>query len=197
MKDFFTVKSSSEGIYKEKGSKFLSFLRPVSSEENARDILNEIASLHHKSRHVCHALRIGDGGELERANDAGEPKGSAGAPILNQLHSAQLTNVILIVVRYFGGTKLGLGGLNKAYKLAAMDAIDHSVRIKYVAYSTLGISFPYSELGTVQRIIDQNNWKIDKAIYEEPCLFTVSSSELTVIEMKTLLLPVSSLEITK
>jgi uncharacterized YigZ family protein len=194
MNDFFTVKSSSEGLYKEKGSKFLGFLRPVSSEENAKEILHEISAIHHKSRHICYALRIGAEGEFERVNDAGEPKGSAGAPILNQIHSSQLTNVMLIVVRYFGGTKLGLGGLNKAYKLAAMDAIGRAEKIKCLVYSTLRISFPYTELGKVQRIIEKNNWNLDEASYKDPCLFSVSSSELSVSEMRTLLHPLSSVE---
>jgi len=194
MNDLYTVKSSSEGLYKEKGSKFLSFLYPVSSEEKAKDIIGEIASIHHKSRHVCYALKIGEQGEIERMNDAGEPNGSAGAPILNQIYSAQLTNVVLIVVRYFGGTKLGLGGLNKAYKLAAKDAIENAVRIKNVAYNTIKISFPYQELGLVKRIIEQGKWNLDEAIYEDPCVFTVSSCDLSVNRMKSQLGSVPSLE---
>ena len=82
-------------------------------------------------------------------NDAGEPKGSAGAPILNQIYSAKLTNVVLVVVRYFGGNKLGLGGLNKAYKQAALDAIKNARLIKNVVYSTIKVSFPYENLGLV------------------------------------------------
>lgn len=191
----YTVNKASEGIYKEKGSKFFSFLQSVASEDSAKEIIAEISNVHHKSKYVCYALRIGENGEFERTNDAGEPKGSAGAPILNQLYSAELTNVILIVVRYFGGTKLGLGGLNKAYKLAALNSIENSVLIKNVVYNTLRITFPYEDLGKLKRVIEQNNWIINEAIYEDPCRFTISSPQLSVEEMKSKLSHISSVQI--
>ena len=115
-----TLTSISEGIYKEKGSKFLAFAMPITSKEEVKEIVNRYKKEHHKAKHVCFAYRMG---QDIRANDNGEPSGTAGRPILRQIDAANLDNVLVVVVRYFGGTLLGTGGLINAYKCAAQDAI--------------------------------------------------------------------------
>jgi len=120
---YYSIKDSTEGQYKEKGSKFISYAYSVTSEEQVGERLEEIRNLHHKARHHCYAYKIGVDGNRYRANDDGEPGGTAGKPILGQLHSYKVTDVLVIVVRYFGGTKLGASGLIKAYKEAAKDAL--------------------------------------------------------------------------
>jgi uncharacterized YigZ family protein len=118
-----TLTSISEGIYKEKGSKFLAFAMPITSKEEVKEIVNRYKKEHHKAKHVCFAYRMG---QDIRANDNGEPSGTAGRPILRQIDAANLDNVLVVVVRYFGGTLLGTGGLINAYKCAAQDAIKNS-----------------------------------------------------------------------
>lgn len=118
-----TLTSISEGIYKEKGSKFLAFAMPITSKEEVKKIVNRYKKEHHKAKHVCFAYRMG---QDIRANDNGEPSGTAGRPILRQIDAANLDNVLVVVVRYFGGTLLGTGGLINAYKCAAQDAIKNS-----------------------------------------------------------------------
>lgn len=116
----------SEGIYKEKGSKFLAYVLPISSKEEVKEIINRYKKEHHKAKHVCFAYRIGQ--EI-RANDNGEPSGTAGRPILRQIDAANLDNALVVVVRYFGGTLLGTGGLINAYKTASQDAIQNGLTI--------------------------------------------------------------------
>lgn len=118
-----TLTSISEGIYKEKGSKFLAFAMPITSKEEVKEIVNRYKKEHHKAKHVCFAYRMG---QDIRANDNGEPSGTAGRPILRQIDAANLDNVLVVVVRYFGGTLLGTGGLINAYKCAAQDAIKNN-----------------------------------------------------------------------
>ena len=118
-----TIKASSNGIYKEKGSKFLSFAFPVSTVEQAKELIDKHKKEYFDARHVCYAYMLGNERDTFRANDDGEPSGTAGKPILGQLNSHQLTDILVIVVRYFGGVLLGTGGLTTAYKEAANDAI--------------------------------------------------------------------------
>lgn len=119
-----TLTGLTEGVYKEKGSKFLAFAMPITSKEKVKEIVNRYKKEHHKAKHVCFAYRIG---EDIRANDNGEPSGTAGRPILRQIDAANLDNVLVVVVRYFGGTLLGTGGLINAYKCAAQDAIKNGI----------------------------------------------------------------------
>lgn len=129
MSKFLTIEAPAEGIYKEKGSKFLAYAYPISNEDEIKIYLEALKAEHFKARHHCYAYRLGAGGSIYRASDAAEPPNSAGPPILNQIRSHELTNVLVVVVRYFGGTKLGVSGLIQAYKSAAADALAHA-RIK-------------------------------------------------------------------
>src|SRR5690242_5641679 len=119
-----TIEKSSDSIYKEKGSRFLAFARPVSSESDVKKVLESLRKEYFDARHHCFAWILGPEKKLFRAFDDGEPNHSAGDPILGQIRSRNLTNVLVVVVRYFGGTKLGVGGLISAYKTAASDALD-------------------------------------------------------------------------
>src|SRR5690606_39655528 len=131
MKDdtYLTIADHAEGLYYEKGSKFIALAYPVSDEEEIKSLLENIRKKYYDARHHCYAYRLGREGLVFRANDAGEPNHSAGDPILGQLRSYNITDVLIVVVRYFGGTKLGVGGLINAYKTAAADAIENSTII--------------------------------------------------------------------
>src|SRR6186713_1623645 len=127
---FFTITSASQGIYKEKGSKFLSFAYPVQSESDIKEHIAFLKSEYFDARHHCYAWMLGPERNHFRAFDDGEPNHSAGDPILGQIRSKNLTNVLVVVVRYFGGTKLGVGGLISAYKIAAEEALSKAVIIE-------------------------------------------------------------------
>lgn len=119
---YLTIDLPSEGIFKDKGSKFLAFAYPLTDESKVKNIVQNLKKEHHSARHHCFAFKIGNQGEHYRANDDGEPSGTAGRPILGQLNSYNLTNILVVVVRYFGGTLLGVGGLINAYKNATIEA---------------------------------------------------------------------------
>jgi len=123
---YLTVKSFTQGLYKEKGSRFISFVWPVSDEEEIKDILESTRKEHHAARHHCYAWVLGPQRDHFRANDDGEPSGSAGKPILGQINSRNLTNICIIVVRYFGGKLLGVSGLINAYRSAAVAALENA-----------------------------------------------------------------------
>lgn len=126
MATILETQNTAEGFYKEKSSKFLSFAHHVESIEEAKSIVAKYKKEHHKARHVCFAYRLGTDGSIYRAADDGEPAGTAGKPILKQLEGAGLTNSMVVVVRYFGGTLLGTGGLVRAYKEAAADVLSRA-----------------------------------------------------------------------
>jgi len=154
--DFYTtITSMSTGEYKEKSSKFLAFAYPFDQEDSLQEILGPLRSTHIKARHFCYAYRIGVVGTRFRANDDGEPSGTAGKPILSQILSFELTNVIIVVVRYFGGTKLGASGLANAYKEAAREALAGAeTTIKYIS-DELVMRFGYDQMGHVMSVIKE------------------------------------------
>jgi uncharacterized YigZ family protein len=124
---YFTITEPSQGSYKEKGSKFIAYAMAVQSEEEVKQIVKDFKKKYYDARHHCYAYRLGERGERYREYDDREPSGTAGRPIHGQLRSRNLTNVLVVVVRYFGGTKLGTSGLLQAYKSAASDALDKAV----------------------------------------------------------------------
>ena len=154
MNDLFrTIQSSGEGLYKEKGSKFLAFTYPVGHEESIKDHLLSLKKHYHDARHYCYAWRLKPEKTHYRVNDDGEPSGSAGKPIYGQIVSRDLTNLLVVVVRYFGGTKLGVGGLIKAYRAAASDALDHTRIIECKVYERLKVEFAYEQMNAVLKVI--------------------------------------------
>lgn len=149
-----TLSTFSESLYKEKGSKFFGYAFSVANEEEVKERLAEIRSKHHDARHHCYAYRLGIGGEERyRANDDGEPSNSAGKPIYGQLLSAEITNVLIVVVRYFGGVKLGVGGLISAYKIAAKKTIEANIIIEKEEFNYYQITFEYLVMSEVMNFI--------------------------------------------
>lgn len=148
-----TVKQESEGLYKEKGSKFFGYVVACYSEEEAKVYLDKWRKSHFQARHVCYAYRFGLDHKQVRSNDDGEPNNSAGIPILGQIQSYDLTNVLIGVVRYFGGTKLGVGGLVQAYKAAAKDAIESVEIITIEVFDWVEICFDYVDMPLVMNLL--------------------------------------------
>ena len=171
-----TINYTSEGIYKEKGSKFLSFAIPVTNIDEIKQILEKYRKDYYDARHVCYAYMLGDEHDIYRANDDGEPSGTAGRPILGQINSFELTNILVIVIRYFGGILLGTGGLITAYKEAAADAIKRAEIIEKTVKSEIIIRFEYPLLNDVMRIIKELDAQIITQQFETECLIKVSVS---------------------
>lgn len=167
---FLSLKGYSEGFLKVKGSRFLAYAWPVSSVEEIESLLAEKRKVHWDSRHVCFAWRLGPEGKSWRAYDAGEPSHSAGDPILNALRSFDLTNCLAVVVRYFGGTKLGISGLVEAYRTATEDAIQNNEIIERHITRLLEIRYPYEKTAEVNRLVHQFNLKASHSEYGADCL---------------------------
>lgn len=144
---YFSIKEPAFGEYKEKGSKFLAYAFPVSNEEEIMLQLSTLKSQHPKARHFCYAYRLGINGLQYRINDDGEPSGTAGKPIYGQILSHEFSDVFVVVVRYFGGTKLGASGLIQAYKQAAAEALDQAISIEKIITDSFLMTTPLSELG--------------------------------------------------
>ena len=161
---FRTISGKAEGLYKIKGSKFLAFGFPVSSEEEIKKIISETRKKYHDARHCSYAYRIGTTNEMSRINDDGEPVNTAGKPIYGQIISNNLTNILIIVVRYFGGTLLGKGGLIKAYKSAATDMLSNAEIIVKDVDRLYKINFNYNVISAVLKILDKE--KLSKTDYK-------------------------------
>jgi uncharacterized YigZ family protein len=174
MSSFLTISGLSEGIYKEKGSKFLGYAFPVKSEEEVKNILAELKKDHPKARHICYAYRLGADKSIFKASDAGEPHNSAGQPILGQIRSFDLTDVLVAVVRYFGGTKLGIPGLTAAYKDAAHDALKNGVIIEDTERTTLDFETDYAHLTELMNFVKQNNVRILEQDLTSGCRLKIS-----------------------
>ncbi|TXK71136.1 YigZ family protein [Mesonia sp. HuA40] len=144
-----------ETLYKEKGSKFYGYAFPVQNEAQIQEILTDLKTRHHKARHWCYAWQLGIRYENYRANDDGEPNNSAGMPIYGQLQAFNVTQVLVVVVRYFGGTKLGVGGLISAYKTSAQMALEASKIIKKTIKTSFQINFEYPLMNQVMRILKE------------------------------------------
>ncbi len=174
-----TIEKQSQGYFKDKGSKFFAFAWPVQNEDEVKEILTGIKKEHHSARHHCYAWRIGTENISFRANDDGEPSSTAGKPILGQLQSFDVTNILLVVVRYFGGTLLGVSGLINAYKSAAADALNNSEIIEKLIESNYILDFTYNELNDVMQIVKSENLNVLKTQFEEKCrlFFSVRKSE--------------------
>ena len=151
-----TIKSTSEGNYKEKGSKFPTLAFPVSSEEEIKEILSKLRKDYYDARHHCYAWRLGADMKRFRTNDDGEPSSTAGKPIFGQIQSNSLTNILIVVIRYFGGTKLGVSGLINAYRTAAADAIENAEIIEKTVNDIYRIEFSYAVMNDVMKILKED-----------------------------------------
>tara|TARA_B100001109_G_C18863891_1_gene475700 strand:+ start:2560 stop:3150 length:591 start_codon:yes stop_codon:yes gene_type:complete len=163
MPAYKTLKTNSDSFLKEKGSKFYAYAFPIQSAEDVKIHLESVKSLHPKARHICTAFLMGQGNqEYYLVNDDGEPSNSAGMPILAAIRSAEITQVFIAVVRYFGGTKLGVGGLIQAYRGSAKEAIESNQIIVIEPHSSFSIKTSYDLLGETLSIIDKNNLDIQQ-----------------------------------
>jgi uncharacterized YigZ family protein len=147
-----TIKSPAEGLYKEKGSRFVAIAIPVSDQEAIKLIIDKIRKEHHEARHHCYAYMIGHERTIWRVNDDGEPSGTGGRPILGQINSYGLTNLIIVVSRYFGGTLLGVSGLINAYRLAASSALQNADQVERTLQEYYEINYPYVSMNDVMRL---------------------------------------------
>jgi len=152
---FLTIASSAEGSYKEKGSKFLAFAYPVGSEEEVKEYIESLKKEYYDARHHCFAYVLGADKAKYRAFDDGEPNHSAGDPILGQIRSKNLSNVLIVVVRYFGGTKLGVGGLIGAYKTAAEEALSKALIVECEVMEKIALRYDYTSTAEVMRMVKE------------------------------------------
>jgi uncharacterized YigZ family protein len=171
---YLTIADASEGEYKEKGSKFLAYAYPIEDESELDLYLSLLHDEHPKARHFCYAYKLGMDQNRYRANDDGEPSGTAGKPILGQILSFELTNVLIVVVRYFGGTKLGASGLIQAYKEAAKEALQAATIIEKFISVTYILTFEYEHMGHVMNVLKETNAEISYKSFEDTCLVHIS-----------------------
>ncbi len=169
-----TINSATEGIYKEKGSKFISFAIPANNIEEVKEIVKDFRKKYYDARHVCYAYMLGMEQKEWRANDDGEPSGTAGKPILGQINSHELTNILVIVVRYFGGVLLGTGGLVLAYKEATIDALQQAEIIEKTIQTKLCIHFEYPLMNDVMRVLKDSSASILNQNYNQDCSMEIN-----------------------
>jgi uncharacterized YigZ family protein len=187
-----TITAASEGIFTDRGSKFIAYAFPIKSEEEIKEYLEEIKKEHWKARHHCYAWRLGIDGNTYRANDDGEPSGTAGKPILGQLDSFEITDTLVVVVRYFGGTKLGVGGLINAYKSAAIDALEQVEIISKTIDNYYKIIYDYSVTSQIMNFINHYELNIidqqfgEKAIMKFSIQISKADEILNFLEEKSL-----------
>ena len=196
---YLTLAHESESIYKEKGSKFMAYATPLSIETDFSTFLERIKKEHPKARHYCYAWRLGMDKNLFRANDDGEPSGTAGRPILGQIDSFQLTNVGIVVVRYFGGTLLGTSGLIQAYKESSADALRQSEIVEKTIHDVVEVRFGYDKMSDVMNAVKKLNITVLKQVFETDCLLTLnirrSETDKTILNMRALILKISVEEV--
>ena len=175
---------SEEVVFKDRGSKFLGYVFPLQNEEEVKEIVEKLKKVHHKARHWCFAWKLGFDSFQFRVHDDGEPNNSAGQPIYGQINSKEVTNVLVVVVRYFGGTKLGVGGLVNAYKTAAQLALEASkIKIKTIN-SHYKLVFDYPVMNKVMRIIKENNVSITTQNMELKCELKISIRKREAVKVK-------------
>jgi uncharacterized YigZ family protein len=171
---YFTIDGKSEGIYKEKGSKFIARAYYVETEDEIRDIIKQLRKEHHAARHHCYAYRLGSDGSRSRANDDGEPSSTAGKPILGVISSQGLTNVLIVVIRYFGGILLGTNGLINAYRQAASDAIKNSTIISRRVEIRYKLVFEYHLLNEIMHLIKSAEIRVVEMTMNETCIIRIA-----------------------
>ncbi len=193
MDTYRTIKAASEGAYSEKRSKFLAFAMPVRSVEEVKQIVAEYQKKYYDARHVCYAYMLGAERKEFRANDNGEPSGTAGKPILGQINSNELTDILIVVVRYFGGVKLGTSGLIVAYRLAAAEAIAAAEIVEKTVDEEVTFHFEYPFMNDVMRIVKEEEPQIVVQDFDNDCTMTLRIRKDSMPRLKARLEKVSSL----
>lgn len=190
-----TVMDISEAIYSDKRSKFLAFLIPVNTQEEVKECLAAYRKMYYDARHVCYAYMLGPERTDFRANDDGEPSGTAGRPILGMINSAGITNVLLVVVRYFGGIKLGTSGLITAYKEAAKEAVANAEIVTRLVEEDVVIGFDYVCMNQVMKIVKDNQLTIITQYFNNDCEMTLRIRKSEVERLRLILSKVDTLRI--
>jgi len=178
-----TIKGNAEGIFRDKGSKFIAYAYPFSAESELKPILSKLRAEHAKARHFCWAYRLGQNRSVFKLNDDGEPSGTAGRPILNSLLSADVTNILVVVVRYFGGTLLGVPGLINAYKTATVEALQAAELISKTVNDIYEAEFDYLEMNQVMRVMKDEELHILEQKFDTSCVlrFEVRKTNLNAV----------------
>lgn len=177
---YFTIEEPSEGIFRDKGSKFIAYAYPFKDESAIKEIIAELKSLHPKARHHCWAYRLSPDRSVFRVNDDGEPSGTAGRPILNVLLSKDVTNILVVVVRYFGGTLLGVPGLINAYKTATIEALSSALIVEKTVNDIYQIDFEYLVMNDVMRVIKDDNLTVLSQEFDNACTMKVEMRKMQV-----------------
>lgn len=190
MEVYFTIEKTATAAFKDRGSKFISYAYPVKTPEQVKEFLQEVKKEHPKATHHCYAYRLGTDGLAFRANDDGEPAGSAGKPILNQIDSKDLTDVLVIVVRYFGGTLLGVPGLINAYKTATALVLQLVPAVQKNVEATLTLDFDYTMLNDIMKVARAHNCTVISQDLQLFCSMKIgvpkSQLELCLLKLKDL-----------
>jgi uncharacterized YigZ family protein len=171
---YLTIETPAEAIFKDRGSRFLAYAFPVQNEYEISMNLENLRKLHPKARHHCFAWRLGLSGDSYRANDAGEPSGTGGKPILGQIDSFNLTNVLIVVIRYFGGTLLGTSGLINAYKTASKESLENSKIVEKFIEVIIELSAPYQSVNSVMTVLKQYNVVVLNQVFELKPFWVIS-----------------------
>ena len=194
MEDVYkTIETPAEGLYKEKGSKFIALAYPVRTEEAVKEIVGEIKVRYYDARHHCYAYRLGADKKKFRANDDGEPSSTAGKPILGQILSYDLTDILIVVVRYFGGIKLGVSGLINAYRAAAADAIGHARIDEKTDDEVFRIKFDYTVMNEVMRVVKEEEPEVMSRDFSMECRMTLSIRKQNASRLSSRLQQIESL----
>lgn len=190
MSDIFKIEQKSDGFFKDRGSKFFAYAFPISHADEVENLLQEVRPKHKNANHFCFAFRIGSGDSAQiRVNDDGEPAGSAGLPILNQIKSAELTDIFLVVVREFGGTKLGVSGLINAYKTASQEALMKVKKIPKIEYRYFELKFGFEVHGEIISLISRHQLEIQNQEFAEKINFIIKVENLQLEECLALFQP--------
>ena len=176
-----SIEAASEGLFKDNGSRFIALAYPVETEDQVKDIVAGLKKEYHDARHHCYAYRLGHLGDRFRANDDGEPSGSAGRPILGQIDSAGLSDILVVVVRYFGGIKLGIPGLIRAYKTSTADALAQARVVEKVAGLSFRVRFDYLDMNAVMKVLKDLSLPVSGQIFDTQCSVDVRV-RLTLLE---------------
>jgi uncharacterized YigZ family protein len=181
-----TIQTTSEGIFRDKGSKFIAYVFPIKNEAEVKVFINNLKNEHPKARHFCSALRLTPDRNIFKVNDDGEPSGTAGRPILNTLLSADVTDILVVVVRYFGGTLLGVPGLINAYKTATIEALKANVVISKTLNDLYEIHFDYESMNDVMRIIKEEELTVVAQQFDNNCIIKleIRKADLNVVLIK-------------
>ena len=177
---YLTIEKPVEGIFRDRGSKFWGFAYPINSEADIKPILAVLKTEHPKANHHCWAVRLGNDRSVFRINDDGEPSGTAGRPILNTLLSRNITNVLVVVVRYFGGTLLGVPGLINAYRTATEEALSAAVVVEKTLNDVYTIQFDYQQMNDIMRIIKEDNLNMLDQQFDNSCIIKIEIRRMQV-----------------